>query len=240
MAGLLLLFLVMEEVCSFGDGTHIALFSDNSPTVSWVKQMAAKGSLVADQLLRALALRMKLRKVSPLTTLHIEGKKNAMTDIPSRSFGSEPKWFCKDNNALLTLFNDSFPLPGQKSWTVFQPSSAICMRVISVLRMTLTGMEEWRRLPSAGRHTGTIGQPTSDLFEWTLTYRESPTPRESESSLVLPLESDVEASMADEKLKLKQFRLRSRPLAKRFPWPATKTPQSAKAPKNSSHVLPKP
>ncbi len=202
--------------------------------------MAAKGSLVADQLLRALALRMKLQKVSPLTTLHIEGKKNAMTDVPSRSFGSEPKWFCKDNNALLTLFNDSFPLPGQKSWTVFQPSSAICMRVISVLRMTLTGMEEWRRLPSAGRHTGTIGQPTSDLFEWTLTYRESPTPRESESSLVLPLESDVEASMADEKLKLKQFRLRSRPLAKRFPWPATKTPQSAKAPKNSSHVLPKP
>ena len=36
MAGLLLLFLVMEEVCQFQPGTHMALFSDNSPTVHWV------------------------------------------------------------------------------------------------------------------------------------------------------------------------------------------------------------
>eukprot|EP00956_Cyclotella_meneghiniana_P034528 scaffold105814_cov64-Cyclotella_meneghiniana.AAC.1 len=35
MAGLLLLFLVMEEVCKFKPGQHVALFSDNSPTVSW-------------------------------------------------------------------------------------------------------------------------------------------------------------------------------------------------------------
>jgi hypothetical protein len=33
--------------------------------------MAAKGSLVAGELLRALALRMKQKQVSPLTTLHI-------------------------------------------------------------------------------------------------------------------------------------------------------------------------
>jgi hypothetical protein len=45
----------------------LALFSDNSPTVSWVRKMAAKGSKVADQLLRALALRMRQRHVSPLT-----------------------------------------------------------------------------------------------------------------------------------------------------------------------------
>jgi hypothetical protein len=104
MAGLLLLFLIMEGVCSLKKGMHVALFSDNSQTLHWVRQMAAKGSLVADQLLRALSLRMKLRKVLPLTTLHIAGKKNAMTDIPSRSFGSEPKWFCKDDSDLLTLF----------------------------------------------------------------------------------------------------------------------------------------
>jgi hypothetical protein len=56
MAGLLLLFLVMEEVCAFEATAHVALFSDNSPTVHWVRRMAAKGSLVAGQLLRALAL----------------------------------------------------------------------------------------------------------------------------------------------------------------------------------------
>ena len=239
LAGLLLLFLVMEEVCSFDLGTHIALFSDNSPTVSWVRRMAAKGSLVADQLLRALALRMKLKKVSPLTTLHIAGKKNAMTDIPSRSFGSEPKWFCKNNSDLLTLFNKSFPLPNQNSWSVFQPSNAISMRVISALRMTLTGMEEWRRLPSAGRHTGKIGRAMSDLFEWTLSYRESPTPHESDASPALQQGSDGADSTEVEKSKLKQYRLQSRPLAKRFPWPAMKTPQNEKAPTNSSHDLPK-
>jgi hypothetical protein len=49
MAGLLLLFLVMEDVCQLQPGDHLALFSDNSPTVSWVRKMAAKGSKVADQ-----------------------------------------------------------------------------------------------------------------------------------------------------------------------------------------------
>jgi hypothetical protein len=34
MAGLLLLFLVMEEVCNFKPGAHVALFSNNSPTVN--------------------------------------------------------------------------------------------------------------------------------------------------------------------------------------------------------------
>jgi hypothetical protein len=90
-AGLLLLWLVMEKVCDPKPGAHFALFSDNSPTVSWVNRLAAKGSLVAGELLRALALRMKAKQVSPFTTLHIAGQENAMTDIPSRSFGSEKK-----------------------------------------------------------------------------------------------------------------------------------------------------
>jgi hypothetical protein len=129
-AGLLLLFLVMEVVCDLQPGDHLALFSDNSLTVSWVRQMAAWGLLVADQLLRILAFRLKARRVSPLTPLHIEGKKNEMTDVPSRSFGGNPNWFCKDAKALLTLFNDKFPLPQQNSWTVFRVTSEISMRVI--------------------------------------------------------------------------------------------------------------
>jgi hypothetical protein len=239
MAGLLLLFLIMEEVCALKKGMHVALFSDNSPTVHWVRRMAAKGSLVADQLLRALSLRMKLRKVSPLTTLHIAGKKNAMTDIPSRSFGSEPKWFCKDDLDLLTLFNKSFPLPEQNSWTTFRPSSAISMRVISVLRMTAFGMEEWRRLPSVGGFTGKIGRPTSNLFEWTLTYRESHTPQKSDASPASPDASEEEDTAAAEKLKLIQSLRHSRPLAKRSLWHVRTTPQSDQAPTNSTPELPK-
>jgi hypothetical protein len=67
MAGLLFLWLVMEDVCDITPGTHIALFSDNSPTVSWVRRLASRGSRVAGHLIRALALRLKVRQVSPLT-----------------------------------------------------------------------------------------------------------------------------------------------------------------------------
>jgi hypothetical protein len=66
----------MEDVCDLQPGEHIAIFSDNSPTVNWVRQMVARrGSLVADQLLRALALRMIQKHVSPLAPIHIERKR---------------------------------------------------------------------------------------------------------------------------------------------------------------------
>ena len=74
MAGLLMLWIVMESVCDMPLACHCALFSHNKPTVSWVRQMATKRSLVAAQLLQALALWLKLEKVSSLTPLHIPGK----------------------------------------------------------------------------------------------------------------------------------------------------------------------
>ena len=83
MAGLLLLWLVMEEVCGPMAEKHAALFSDNSPTVHWVRRMASRHSRVAARLIRALALRLKLSKASPLTPLQIAGSQNAIMDIPS-------------------------------------------------------------------------------------------------------------------------------------------------------------
>ena len=56
MAGLLLLWLVMEDVCPTVEDAHVALFSDNSPMVHWVQWLAAKHSQVAMQLVRALSL----------------------------------------------------------------------------------------------------------------------------------------------------------------------------------------
>jgi hypothetical protein len=93
----------------------IALFSNNSPTVSWVQQMACHSSLVAKQLIRVLALRFNLQKVCLITTLHIAGDQNSMTDIPSRSFGSEHKRHFKSEHDLLTFFNCNFTLPSQNS-----------------------------------------------------------------------------------------------------------------------------
>ena len=98
-------------MCEVKYGYHVAVFSDNHPTVSWVYQLASKRSVVMLQLLHALALRLKKKGSLPLTPFYISGKHNSMTDILSRSFGSEPKWRCKTDNDLLPLFNNKFTLP---------------------------------------------------------------------------------------------------------------------------------
>ena len=48
LAGLVLLWLIMELVCGPLAEKRIALFSDNSPTISWVQRMACRSSLVAE------------------------------------------------------------------------------------------------------------------------------------------------------------------------------------------------
>ena len=73
---------MMEEVCPKLRAACVSLFSDNSPTIGWVKRLAARGSLLAMQLVRALTLLFKKAGESPLTSLHIAGEGNSMTDIP--------------------------------------------------------------------------------------------------------------------------------------------------------------
>ena len=217
-AGLLMLFLIMEDVCEFKSGSHAALFSDNQPTFSWVDRLASKSSEVAGQLIRALALRLSMSGVSPLTTLHVKGTENAMTDIPSRSWGSVPKWHCKTCDDLLHLFNKTFPLPEQASWTVYSPSKEITMRVLSVLRTKRIGMDEWRRLPKRGRNTTEIGVPLSHLWEWTLRYRLPPISTKCDASADLQRSSELASMVEENKSKLEQSLARSRPLARRSPW----------------------
>ena len=163
MAGLLMLWPVMENVCAVELETHAALFSDSQPTMSWVMHMSSKSSDVAVQLLSALSLHLKMKGVSSLTTLLVPGKQNAMTDIPSRSFENVPQWHCKTDTDLLNFFNQKIPLTNQASWTVFRPTNAICTRVLSMLRMQVTTMGEWTILPKVGRSIRKNGVPSSDL-----------------------------------------------------------------------------
>ena len=169
--------------------------------------------------LRALVLRMKKRGSSPLTPLHIPGSENQMTDIPSRSFGSERKWHCREDSYLLTLFNEKFPLPKQASWTVFRPTSGICMKVLSVLRMKATTMEGWTRPPKVGRYIGKIGAPSSHLWEWTLNYRLPHTSTELGASRALRGSRARDTMVAETKFSLAQSLASSRPLARRLRWP---------------------
>jgi hypothetical protein len=76
--------------------------------------------------------------------VHTPGVENALTDIPSRSFGSNPEWLCNDDSKLLTLFSHTFPLPEQASWATFRFTTKMIMHVISVLRMTDITLDEWR------------------------------------------------------------------------------------------------
>ena len=143
MTGQLMLWLIMKDAYKFVSADHVALFSDNQPTVSWVQHRATKSLEAAGQIVRGLSFWQKLMNVSPLATLHIPGKQNAMTDIPSRSFESEQKWHSKSEDDFLTLFNNSFPLPNQNSWTAYRPSNTLFTRALSVLLMQPITMEEW-------------------------------------------------------------------------------------------------
>ncbi len=147
---LVLLWLTMEEVCGPLKEKRLTLFNDNSPTIWWATKLASKRSMVAEHLIQVLALRAKQNKACPFTPMHVAGKRMAIADIPLRSFGSNPVWHYHSDNELLTLFNSTFPLPSQQSWTVFHLDCKTAMRVISALRMKPFVLDNWRRLPSPG------------------------------------------------------------------------------------------
>jgi hypothetical protein len=138
-----------------------------------------------------------------------------MTDVPSHSFGSNPAWFCKNESELLTLFISMFPLPQQKSWTVFQVTSEISMRVILMLQMQLFTMDEFRRLPTIGQHVGKMVFlcPTFGSGPLLTGRAESSIKNEHEHSSVSQLEFQMEAMVLAEQLWVTQYRRLSWPLA---------------------------
>jgi hypothetical protein len=179
--------------------------------------------LVAEHLVQALTLKLKTMQACPLTPLHIEGKRNAIADVPSWSFGSNPAWMCASNTDLLNLFNSRFPLPQQKSWTVYHPNCAVVMRVISALRMKPFVLDDWRQLPTRGRCVGEIGAPKSNTWEWIRIYNKSHTPSESDASQDLQPEQEQVSTDTDDKSKVAWSLALSRPLARQSLWPEMKT-----------------
>jgi hypothetical protein len=79
---LLLLWLTMEGVCGTLHKKRVTLFSDNTLTVGWVTRLASKKSTVAEHLIQALALHLKSQRACPLTSMHIEGKRNPLIFPP--------------------------------------------------------------------------------------------------------------------------------------------------------------
>ncbi len=83
MTGLLMLWLIIEGVCKDLCEKHVTLFSNNLPTVGWVMRLASKRSIIAENLIQALALRLKIQHSCPLTPMHIKGERIALSDVPS-------------------------------------------------------------------------------------------------------------------------------------------------------------
>ena len=133
MAGLVLLWLVIEHVVRDLRHKHVLMLSDNSPSVSWMDRMASKRLRPAGKQLRALAYRINVKEACPITPLHIPGVHNRIADIPSRSFGYKHAWNFCDDKEFLTFFNKTFPLPNQLSWTGCQLSSGIKSRCVDAL-----------------------------------------------------------------------------------------------------------
>jgi hypothetical protein len=146
--------------------------------------------------------------------MHIEGKRNAISDVPSRSFGSNPKWMCKTDEDLLTLFNSMFPLQMQKSWTVHRPNCVVVMRMISILQMKPFALDNWRQLPKVGQHVGNIGAHTSDQWEWINTYSRYPLAKQSDASQALQPEPEQDTMEKDDRCKVALSLAQSRPLAR--------------------------
>ncbi len=121
--------------------------------VGWVDRLTSCHSKIAAHLIKALALHLKA-KLLPSNTAVYQWRQNAMADILSHLFGSVPQWHFETDLVLHTLFNNTFPLPNQKSWTVFCPSSklAVCMWFLScgrdILRWMIGGDYHWQGIMS--------------------------------------------------------------------------------------------
>ena len=224
-AGGLLLWLVIEQVVPCLNNKHVGLLNDNSPTISWLKRMNSRHSKTAAALIRTLAMRLRLAKASPIIPMHIPGVENAISDIPSRSFGRKVKWHCKTDADFLTMFNTIFPLPSKNSWSVYQVPKKVSMKVISILLTQASELHEWSRPQRPRTSISQPGVPMRNLWEWTLTCRKSSpsTPSKSERYQDLEQESRQDTTATIARLALRQSIRLSQPLARRYPWTGSTT-----------------
>jgi hypothetical protein len=113
MAGGLLQHLVLEMLVLLKH-EHVAAWCDNTSTVSWARRMTSSRSRIGHRLVRALMMRINVNEASPLVTVSIQGCRNDMADVASRSFGPAGKasaaTFASSNPSFLNSFNAQFPL----------------------------------------------------------------------------------------------------------------------------------
>ena len=176
LAGLLICWLVMEDVAPSLYHKHVGLYRNNSAAVAWVDRMATRSLKVAGPLFMALAMCLRERRTSLLTPLHIAGVQNRIGDIPSRSFDGTLEWHYETDDEFLTLFNSTSPVPNQILWQIYRVPSSTYTGVITVLQHQGIAIDMWRRLTKTKTSTAKPGSSIANLWELTLHWRQKPLP----------------------------------------------------------------
>jgi hypothetical protein len=233
MAGLLLQYLVVEQLVDLRH-EHVAAWCDNTSTVSWARRMTSSRSRIGHRLVRALMMRINVNQASPLVTVSIQGCRNDMADVASRSFGpagqASATTFESTNLAFLKSFNSQFPLEQGNSWQLFRISTKLSSLVFSELRTQPQSMDSWRRLTRRGNAIGVPGSNSVNTLTWTPSSDPTiQTPPLQPCRPLLHL-SDVEASAEGGKLALKLFKSRYVPSARTSNWRQNPTRATKTAP----------
>ena len=216
LAGMVLNIFALECNVQSLRHKHIASFCDNTSAVAWTQRLRTSRSKVAARLLRIISIRLHQRQASSLLPMNIAGEDNKMADVVSRSFKGG-QYFSASSN-IVDYFNSNFPLTQNNSWREFQIPSELVSLVISSLRGEQLPMEWFLRPPKIGKNTGCTGAITAPSSKCTLSSTTSlPSPV---TSLYAPsLQGSGEALSAEAiKLKFRESRMRSRPLARPSCW----------------------
>ena len=213
MAGVLLQWLVLEQITTDLKFKHTSIFCDNTSSVAWTNKLSAT-SVPGAFLIRALALRQHIKQASPLVCFNIEGEFNRFADIASR-FKHQQMF---DNNShFLTFFNKTFPLQNN-AWSEYTLPKRLVSQVISCLRGKPLEMASWIQPRSNDKDTGLSGSSTPESFE---SRRTSITQQQSSetSSSQHSLQEYAQVSLDEGgRLRSAKSRKRLRPSQKQSSW----------------------
>jgi hypothetical protein len=226
MAGVLLQWLILEQITTESlQHKHVGIFSDNTPTVAWASRLHSSKSKIAGHLLRALAIRQHINRVSPLTTISIAGEDNNMADIASRSFRKQP--FTTSHLPFSQLFTNLFPLPQQACWKECLLAEKLRWRVISCLRGEPLIMASWLKIPKGGKNTGVTGSNIAKHTINTHTSQTAPPLNKLSSSQPSLLGSGLATTAKERLSKFSQSKTHSQPFPRQSSW-LDNRPQSTK------------
>lgn len=172
-------FLALKELIGLSTHQHIAVWCDNTPTISWVRKMKSSKSAIGQRLAEVLSLQMRINEVSPLP---IVGIRINLAELVPHSFtnSSQP------HAALALVFSPiSINLSQNTNWHLFQLLEKIVSRVCSQLLNKQLPMALQKRLPKRKSRIGSLGSSSARELKWIRGSTVKQKPAKSKHSLHL-------------------------------------------------------